>query len=115
MKVLEGIQALSTQSLTTQFSNGETVVITLDYKLAVQMWYINIEFGDFIVNGLRVCSSPNLLQQFEKIIPFGLNVNVIDNTEPFLINDFSTGRVLLGVLTPEEVQQINEAYEGAKI
>lgn len=115
MKILEGIQSLSTQTLNTQISNGDTVVITLDFKPSVQMWFVDIEYNDFFVNGLRVCSSPNLLQQFDKIIPFGLNVNVVDNTEPFLINDFAIGRVLLGVLTPEEVEQINDAYKEASV
>jgi len=115
MKILEGIQALSSQSLTTVIENGDSIQITLTFKPSIKMWYMDLEWNSFIVNGLRVCNSPNLLQQYDKIIPFGLNVNVIDDTEPFIINDLSSGRVLLGVLTPEEVEQINESYKEAKI
>jgi len=115
MKILEGIQALTSQSLTTAIENGDSIQITLTFKPAVKMWFMDLVWNDFSVNGLRVCNVPNLLQQYDKIIPFGINVNVIDGTEPFIINDFSSGRVLLGILTPNEVQQINTSYEEAKI
>lgn len=115
MKVLEGIQAIPVQDLNTSLDNGDIINITLTFKPAVQMWFIDIVYNDFTVNGLRLCNSPNLLQQFDKIIPFGINVAVTDGTEPFIINDLSTGRVVVSVLSIDEVEQINESYKEAKV
>ena len=114
MIVLEGIQNLGTQTLRTFASDGSTIEITLSYRPAIQMWFADIVNDDFSVYGMRVCNSPNLLQQYSKLIPFGINVNIPDGSEPFLVNDFSTGRVELGILTSDEVDQINESYSEAK-
>jgi len=115
MKLLEGIQAFGSQTFKTNIDNGESVTITLNFKPSIKMWFIDLEYKDFKANGIRVCNSTNLLRQFEKILPFGLNVSVSDNGEPFIINDFTTKRVRLGILTINEVLQINQAYEDAKI
>lgn len=115
MTVLEGIQTVGQQTLRTADENGEIIAITLYYRPAVQMWFIDVVSGDFEVYGMRVCNSPNLLQQFYKIISFGINIGIEDGSEPFLVNDFTSGRVELGILTAEEVEQINDAYMEAKV
>ena len=115
MKILQGIQSSANQTLRTTAENGDIIEIILMFKPAVKMWFANITCNECSVNGLRVCNSPNLLQQFNKLIPFGINIGIEDGSEPFLINDFSSGRVVLSILTPEEVLQINAAYREAKI
>lgn len=115
MKTLEGLQAIPVQTLNTSLDGGDIIFITLTFRPAIQMWFIDVTYNDFILTNTRLCNSPNILQQYDKIIPFGINVSISDNTEPFLINDLSTGRVSLGVLTSDEVTQINDSYEEAKI
>jgi len=110
MKRLEGIRATGTQRLTTTASNGDVVVIVLFYDAATQNFKIDVEWNDFILRGTRVFSSPNLLNQYENIIPFGLAVVTTGGGEPFLVNDFSSGRCNMYLLTPEEVVDVNDFY-----
>jgi hypothetical protein len=42
------------------------------------------------------------------VLPFGLCVTVSDNFEPFLINDFVSGRVSVFLLTHDEVVEIED-------
>lgn len=110
MKRLDGIRATGTQKLTTTASNGDTVSITLYFNPAVQEWFFDLEWINFILKGTRVFSNPNILSQYESIIPFGLAVITEGGGEPFLVNDFSSGRVNMYLLPPEEVIEVQEFY-----
>ena len=111
MKILKGIRATGTQKLRTTASNGDIIEITLYYLPAVQIWKADIVSGDFILNGIRVYSFLNILDQYQKNIPFGIGIILSDQGEPFLINDFSSGRVQMAILTPAEVEEINDYYQ----
>lgn len=110
MKRLDGIRATGTQKLATTASNGDTVSITLYFNPAVQVWFFDIEWKNFTLLGKRLFSNPNILSQYEKIIPFGLAAITEGGGEPFLVNDFSSGRVNMYLLSPEEVIQVQDFY-----
>lgn len=81
--------------------------IKLFYSARMQAWFINLTFEDIQINGLKVVLSPNLLRQFRKIIPFGLAIYTeADLVEPFEIEAFSSGRVKIGILNSDEVNEI---------
>lgn len=110
MKLLDGIRATGTQIISTTAENGQLIEITLYFQIATQNWKMDISYGDFQLNGNRIYSSPNMLCPYANIIPFGLACTVDEDGEPFLINDFSTGRAELFVLTAAEVLEIEEAF-----
>jgi hypothetical protein len=114
MKRLEGIKAIPSQKFYHTITEGN-INFTLNYRPMVQMWFVDIEFNGKIINGLRVCYSLNLLYQYAKTLPFGLYVENISGVEPFLIDDFSSGRFNLNVLTAAEVLEINTAYKDYKL
>lgn len=111
MKILEGIRATGTQKLITAADNGDSIEITLYYLPAVQAWMMDISSGTFQLNKFRLFNSLNVLVQYQNIIPFGLAVLIHDGGEPFLINDFSSGRCLLALITPDEVDQVEDYYQ----
>lgn len=111
MKRLDGIRATGRQTLNAFASNGKRIDMTFVFYAAIQEWFINVTYETFELTGFRIFASPNILQQYENIIPFGLAVTVQGGAEPFLISDFSSGRVNIYVLTPEEVEQVQEFYE----
>ena len=82
----------------------------MKFKSAVQLWFFDLEWNSFVLNGNRVHSSPNMLSQYEAIIPFGLACITVGGGEPFLVNDFSQGRVNIYLLSPEEVIEVQEFY-----
>ena len=110
MIILSGIRAVGSQRLRTRAENGDIITIDLQYSPATQRWYMNIESNDFVVNSICLVNSLNLLQQYYRIIPFGITILMTDTGDPFLINDFSTERARIGILTPAEVVQVNDFY-----
>ena len=111
---LQGLKAIPSQTFFYTIAEGN-IKFTLNYRPTVQMWFVDIEFNTFIVKGLRVCASLNLLYQYQKNIPFGLYVEKIKGIEPFLIDDFSMERFYLNVLSKDEVIEINDAYKDYKL
>ena len=72
-------------------------------------WFINdLEYQDFLLQGLRVCNSPNMLYQFQNKLPFGIGCFSTGNREPSLQQDFSSGASKLYILNEEEVAEYSE-------
>ncbi len=110
MKRLDGIRATGKQSIATTATNGDSILMTLYFKAAVQQWTIDIEWNSFNLTGNRIYSSLNMLCQYEAIIPFGLACITEGGGEPFLVNDFSSSRVNIYLLSPEEVIEVQDFY-----
>jgi hypothetical protein len=98
------------QSQQLYLPDGSAISLSLEYKSQQYGWFMSISYGDnFTVTGLRVVTSPNLLQQFKNILPFGMAVTMKGNLEPTNIQDFSSGNAKMYILTSGEVDQF-EAY-----
>ena len=110
MNRLDGIRATGSQRLSTFASNGDVVIIILNYRPAIREFSIDVEWKDFILRGQRVFTSPNILYQYKEVIPFGIGVTTQELGEPFLINDFSTERCNMYILTPAEVEEVTGFY-----
>lgn len=89
--------------------NNETVDFRLYYSARQQSWYFNFTYKDLTVNCLKVVLSPNTLRNFKRLIPFGITFDTEGYTEPFQLDDFSSGRVKMYVLTSEDVEEIEQA------
>lgn len=83
--------------------NGEIIPFYLYFCPRQIGWFFNISYGDFTVNGLRLCVGPNALFQWKNIIPFGLCCTSTDGQDPFYLDDFTTGRVSLYLLNQADV------------
>lgn len=72
-------------------------------------WFIpTLTYGDFVLNGLRITNSPNMLHQFRNKLPFGLACISTANREPSQQQDFISKASNLYVLTPAEVARYTE-------
>ena len=99
---------------TLVLEDNNTAEIRLQYFARMQAWYLDLTFENTTINGLKVVLYPNLLRQFRKYLPFGLMVYT-DNelVEPFEIEAFSSGRVKIGILNSDEVEEIEtDIYNG---
>ena len=96
------------QKFSVPLETGETVTFRLYYYPTQYSWYFDFEYKNHISNGNKVVLSPNTLRQYQNIMPFGVAFIADGNVEPFMINDFSTGRVNMYILNQEEVQTIEE-------
>lgn len=111
---LGGLTAAPAQSFTHTIDDG-TIQFSLRYHPRSRCWYVDVEFEQFVVRGVRVVNSFNILDQFRNVIPFGLLVSVPDGFEPFLVNDFVSGRITLNVLSAAEVKEVHRIYEQATL
>jgi hypothetical protein len=86
------------QLITTPLSDGSTAQLQFIYRPAIQRWSVDIAYGTFSAKGLILSTHPNLLRIWRNVIPFGLQVVTVDGTDPFRLDDFSTGRVVIYIL-----------------
>lgn len=110
MKIIDGIRTTGKQKLRITAENGDIIEITLYFLPAVQSWKMDILSGTFDLKGFRIFNSLNMTCHYDNLIPFGIACIVSDDGEPFLISDFSQGRCQLAILTPAEVQEVNDFY-----
>lgn len=110
MRRLDGIRATGKQALSATAENGDVINMTLYFQATTQEWKIDVSSNSFSLKGTRIYSAPNILCQYEDLIPFGLAVITSDGGEPFLINDFSSGRVGLYILSQDEISQIQDFF-----
>jgi len=110
MKVIRHFTDAPKQELSVLLDDGTFFTMEVYFIPLQQGWFINrLEYEGFIVRGIRICNSPNLLHQFRNLIPFGLACFSEDKREPLLQIDFSEGNNELYVLTADEVDAYQEA------
>lgn len=90
--------------------DNENINFSLRYNPTQMSWEFDLAFEDFTLNGKKITNSPNMLREHINVLNFGLGCNVSDGSEPYLLNDFSTGRATLYLLTESEVTQIEGAF-----
>lgn len=102
------------QQQTLILDDGTSFSITMYYRPIQQGWFINeLVYGDFILRGVRIVNSPNMLNQWRNKLPFGLACFTQGNREPSLQQDFSSEAAKLYVLTQAEVAEFAEYLTGA--
>lgn len=91
------------QQFTIIGENGEIIPTYLFYCPTQIGWFMNISYGNFVANGLRLVATPNMLFQWKNIIPFGLMCVSNDGYDPFYLDDFTTGRIKIYLLNSTDV------------
>lgn len=106
MYIVQQITTAPYQQMTLILQDGTSLSMTIYFVPMQQAWFINnLTYKTFILNGLRITVSPNMLNQFRNQIPFGLACYSKNNREPSLQEDFSSGNCTLYLLSQEEVNQ----------
>lgn len=101
------------QKQTLFLPNGEAFTFQIYFRPMQYGWFIEtLTYQDFVLNGVRITNSPNILFQFMNKLPFGLACYSKANREPTQQDDFSSGASTLYVLTQEECQAYLEIVRG---
>ena len=96
--------------------DGTIVSMTINYVSQQQGWFIvELAYGTFVLEGIRITNSPNILFQWKNIIPFGLSCFSTENREPTQQQDFSSGEAALYILTATEVQEYITYLQGGSV
>lgn len=109
MLLIQQVTSNPLQEQTIVLPDGSQLSMTLYFRPMQYGWFINrLVYGDFLIYGVRITNSPNILNQFRNQIPFGLGCFSTANREPSQQSDFSTGASKLYILTKAECQEYAE-------
>lgn len=116
MFIIQQVTSDPLQKQTLILPDGTSLSLTIYFVPMQYGWVItNLTYGTFVLTGLRITVSPNMLRQFKNQIPFGLacyaNASGL-NREPSQQEDFSSGAFSLFLLDQTEVTQYEEILAG---
>lgn len=106
MTQIDNLTDFANQQTVLILDNGTTAAVDFVYNASTERWTISVTYGTKVINGIGLCDSPNILRQWKNVLPFGLACVTADQTDPFNINDFATGRVKMYLLNAADVLQV---------
>lgn len=114
MYIIQQITADPLQVQKLVLPDGSQLSLTI-YFVPMQFgWFItNLTYGSFILNGVRITNSPNILNQWRNQIPFGLACYSTNQREPSQSQDFSSGASKLYLLDASETKEYAEFLANA--
>jgi len=112
MKYINKISSEPIQRMFLTGNPGQRIIFELRYLPTQEIWMADITYRDFVLNGISILNSPNLLRGYKNIIPFGLACLTTDLQDPFSLVDFESGYARLFLLTQDEVLELeNDLFE----
>lgn len=110
MKQIDNISDDANQLSNVILDDGSIAAIQLVYRPATQRWTLTVSRGTFKVEGIQVTYHQNLMRQWRHLIPFGIACTTVDMADPVFIDDFSSGRAALYVLSESEVDSVEQDF-----
>jgi hypothetical protein len=110
MRQLDKLTSDPAQRYTVVTETGVTFILTLKYLPRISGWAFSIVYGDTRINDMQLVASPNLLRQWINIFPFGLAITSTDTLDPLYVDDFTTGRIKLYVLSESDVGEVEARF-----
>ena len=113
MTRIEGLTNEASQLHHVLLEDKSTADITLTYLPAIQRWQLDINHSNLVMNCQLVTVNPNMIRQWRHIAGFGIACIAEDGVDPFQIDDFLNGRVLLYILEATDINYVEETIIGA--
>lgn len=115
MYLIQRITSDASQRQSLILHTGNVMNFDIVYSDSQQGWFItNLVYGSFVLKGIRIIVSPNMLNQFRNLIDFGLGCFTKEKREPTLLQDFSSKNFNLYILTKEDVGVYNKLLSRGK-
>jgi hypothetical protein len=115
MFIINQITADPLQTQNLILPDGTQIIFQIQFVQQQQGWFFNslqYDAGNFLITGMRICNSPNMLHQFRNLIPFGMACYSVANREPSLLQDFISQNSKLYILTAQEVAAYANTING---
>ena len=100
------------QSFNISLEDGSNLFFKINYIHSQKSWFFSLQKDAFIINNLRLVTTPSLLFQFKNIINFDILVLSSDIYDPGFLTDFTTGRIRIFVLNADDRQFIDTTISG---
>lgn len=108
MQIITSITEQPKQSFTLRLENNEVATMRLYYYASQSSWYFDIEYNGRANNGNKVVLTPNALRHLKRLIPFGIGFISESNADPFELDAFTSGKVVMLLLNQEDVNNIED-------
>ena len=109
MNQVTSITNASKQRIQIPLDDGTTIDFRLYFMPTQYSWYFDFTYNNYTSNGNKVVLTYNALRHLKNLLPFGFSFMAESQVEPYSIEDFSSGRVRMYVLTSEDVKEIEES------
>ena len=109
MTIIAGLTSQPKQQMTLQIADGSNASFYLEYVPQQLGWFFNLVWGATVINGGRLTTFPNILRQWQNVLPFGIAVMAAASVEPLNQTDLSDGTVVLLLLTADDVALVEAA------
>ena len=108
MQILTSITDQPKQKFNLKLDNNERATMRLYYYQSQNSWYFDIEYNGYVNNGNKVVLTFNALRHLKRLIPFGISFISDSNADPFSLDAFISGKVLMVLLNLDDVETIEE-------
>lgn len=97
------------QKFNIQIPGYSNLLIYMEYKPLQHGWFMDLLWQDFSCSNERISNHPNLLRQFQNILPFGLLCSSYDETDPLFVDSWVTTHTLW-VLDQSDFSNVDATY-----
>ena len=113
MRIINSITSQANQRFAFISDTQEQIIFVLKFDPLQQKWFMDITAGNWELYNCAVTCHPNILGKYSNEIDFGVQVYTENNIDPFRIDDFESGFATFGVLSEDEVNQIEDWFNGS--
>ncbi len=115
MNITNGLTAQPSQVFALALPDGSRVTVSLYFRPQQNGWFFDLVWpgspalpAPFESRNRRLVTSANLLRQFRDLIPFGLAVFTVDNSDPMTLTCFVDGTATIVLLGADDVARIED-------
>ena len=108
MEIVTSITEQPKQEFILKLDNNDQATMRLYYYQSQNSWYFDIEYNGRINNGNKVVLTFNAIRHLKRLFPFGISFISESNADPFSLDAFTSGKVMMILLNEEDVQTIEE-------
>lgn len=115
IKVLTTLNENAYQTLSFVTNKGEEVNLTFRFIPSQETWILDVESDSLTVYGLVLTAFVNLLDPYHNNISWGLYVWSKDGFDPWMVDDFTSGRIKVAVIEDFEYSIVEEFLNSGNI
>lgn len=104
MKFVNSITSDYRQNMDIALENGEQFNLNLYFSHRNLSWFCDINYKNKIINGIKITTNINILNKWKNILPFGILIDSDYDLDPYSIDDFTNGFIMLYILNDAEIK-----------
>jgi hypothetical protein len=112
MQILTGLTNAPAQTSAIPLDDGGTAQLSLRHSAGQQCWFYDLAHqpANFLLTGVRLVTSPNILRQYKNLLPFGLMCAIPAGGEPMTQDCLADGTATLVLLDAADVQTVERQF-----